>query len=47
MILYYAEAGEQIWDIAKRYGTDCAKITAENELSGSALTERAMLIIPK
>ncbi len=47
VILYYAEAGEQIWDIAKRYGTDCAKITAENELSGSALTERAMLIIPK
>ena len=47
VILYYAEKGENIWDIAKRYGTGCTKIAEENELSGETLAERMMLIIPK
>ena len=45
--MYYAEKGENIWDIAKRYGTGCTKIAEENELSGETLAERMMLIIPK
>ena len=47
VILYYAEPGEQLWDIAKRYGVDCAKIAAENELATETLAERTMLVIPK
>lgn len=47
VILYYAEPGEQLWDIAKRYGADWEKIAAENELSAEALPERTMLVIPK
>lgn len=46
VVFYYAEKGEDIWEIAKRYGTDCERIKAENELSGEVLCEKTMLIIP-
>lgn len=44
--LYYAENGESVWDIAKRYNTSVAAITAENELEQEQLTAPCMLLIP-
>ncbi|MDR0821920.1 MAG: DUF3794 domain-containing protein [Oscillospiraceae bacterium] len=44
--LYYAEDGESIWDIAKRYNTGAAAIISENDLSGGIVTDPTMLLIP-
>ena len=44
--LYYAEAGENIWDIAKRYNTSAEEIASENELEQEKLTAPVMLLIP-
>lgn len=44
--LYYAEKGEKIWDIAKKYNTSVAAVTAENELTEEQLTSPCMLLIP-
>ncbi len=44
--LYYAESGEAVWDIAKRYNTSVSAITAENELEQEQLTAPCMLLIP-
>lgn len=44
--LYYADKGEKIWDIAKRYNTSVAAVTAENELEEEQLTAASMLLIP-
>ena len=32
MIIYYAESGESVWDIAKRYRTDAELISEKNAL---------------
>ena len=45
LILCYAEKGEDVWDIAKRYRSRPADITAENDLDGSILPEDKMLLI--
>lgn len=45
MTLYYAEAGEKIWDIAKRYNTGCDCIMTDNSLSGDEITSPRMLLI--
>ncbi len=44
--LYYAKAGEDIWEIAKAFRTDYAAAVTENDLSGEKLTEDRMLVIP-
>lgn len=44
--LYFAESGEELWDIAKRYGASMLRIIEENELDGDALSEAKMLLIP-
>lgn len=44
--LYYAEAGENIWDIAKHYNTAVSAIIAENELENESVSEACMLLIP-
>ncbi len=44
--LYYAETGEKIWDIAKKYNTSVSAVTAENELTEEKLTAPCMLLIP-
>ena len=44
--LYYAGKGEKIWDIAKRYNTSVAAVTAENELETEQLSAPCMLLIP-
>jgi hypothetical protein len=44
--LYFGRAQEQIWEIAKRCHTSVEAIMEENELTGEALTENGMLLIP-
>lgn len=44
--LYYAQSGEEIWDIAKRYNTSVGAVSAENELETEQLSEPCMLLIP-
>ncbi len=44
--LYYAEKGEKIWDIAKRYNSAVSAVTAENELEEEQLSAPRMLLIP-
>jgi hypothetical protein len=46
LYLYYAEPGESIWSIAKRYNTSAAAIWEENAATDDMLGERAMLMIP-
>ncbi len=47
LTLYFAESGENIWDIAKRYRTDKKALCIENNLSDSSLSENMLLLIPK
>lgn len=46
LILYYADRGEQIWDISKRFCSRPADILSENELEDETLQEDLMLLIP-
>ena len=44
--IYFAEAGERIWDIAKRYGTDHKAIIESNSLESGILETKQPLLIP-
>lgn len=44
--IYYAGAGESMWDIAKRYHTAVDAVMTENELAADMLDEDKMLLIP-
>lgn len=44
--LYYAQTGERVWDIAKRFDTSMEAVMLENNLEAEALTETGMLLIP-
>jgi len=44
--LYYAEDGEDIWGIAKRYNTSAEAIITENDLEGDRVEIPSMLLIP-
>ncbi|MCL2019206.1 MAG: DUF3794 domain-containing protein [Oscillospiraceae bacterium] len=44
--LYYAEEGEDIWSIAKRYNTSADAIITENDLEGEGINIPCMLLIP-
>lgn len=46
LTVYYADAGEPLWDIAKRYGASVENIASINGLSGGELAQRTMLLIP-
>lgn len=46
LYLYYASEQEPVWEIAKRYNTSVNAIQAENQLEGSVLSGKAMLLIP-
>ena len=46
LILYYADKGESVWDISKRFRSRPADIAAENELDSDALDSGRMLLIP-
>ncbi|MDR2559679.1 MAG: DUF3794 domain-containing protein [Oscillospiraceae bacterium] len=44
--LYYAEDGEDIWGIAKRYNTSADAIITENDLESDRVEFPSMLLIP-
>ena len=44
--LYYAEDGEDVWGIAKRYNTSADAIITENDLEGDRVEHPCMLLIP-
>ncbi len=44
--LYYAETGEQPWEIAKRCRASLGAILEENEIDSEAVEEGCMLLIP-
>lgn len=46
LTLYFAEEGESIWEIAKRYKTDKNALCIENNLSEGRLDEKMLLLIP-
>ena len=43
---YYAESGESVWDIAKKYNTAASSVAAENELEQEIISAPCMLLIP-
>ena len=45
LILCYADKGDRVWDIAKRYASRPADIMAENELESDVLSEDRMIMI--
>ena len=45
LILYYADRGENLWDIAKKYHTSVEIIKRDNTLDNSIVTESKMLLI--
>ena len=46
LCLYFADAGEELWSIAREYRTSVASIRAENGLPGDLVENRGMLLIP-
>lgn len=46
LTIYYADAGESIWNIARNYCTSVDAIKLENDLSEDVLQKRGMLLIP-
>ena len=46
LCLYFAAAGESVWNIARTYRTSPDSIRSENGLSGETVENRGMLLIP-
>ena len=46
LTIYYANAGEKIWDIAKHYGTTMEKIQDENDIDFEVLDSDRAILIP-
>jgi hypothetical protein len=46
LILYYAEPGESIWQIARCCCTTEEAVRAENDLQGETVESAGMLLIP-
>ena len=44
--LYYAQTGEKIWDIAKKFNSSCDMIHLENNLDSEIVNTKSMLLIP-
>ncbi len=44
--LYFAEDGEDVWEIAKKYSTSLKAIIDENELVEDSVSKKGMLLIP-
>lgn len=44
--IYYAEAGEPLFDIARRYAVSPASVAAANNLAGEAVEQKTQLLIP-
>lgn len=46
LTVYYASAGENLWDIARKYCTSVESIRLENELEADQIEEHRMILIP-
>ena len=46
LVIYYADTGERLWDIARKYCTSVNAIKEENELSEDVVPARGMMMIP-
>lgn len=46
LILYFADKGETVWDIAKAYCTKESKLISENCLESTKLEQACMLLVP-
>ncbi len=46
LCIYYADNGESIWDISKKYNSSVKSIMEENGLDHDILPQRTMLLIP-
>lgn len=46
IVLYFADAGESVWDIARRYNSSVSEIKALNSVTEDMLTEAKKFIIP-
>lgn len=46
LTLYFADANEDVWDIAKKFSTDMNLIIAENNLTSQIIQNKTVLIVP-
>ncbi len=46
LTIYFADAGESVWNIAKKYNTSVYAVMEENSLEEWSLQKRSMLLIP-
>lgn len=46
LCLYFADAGESLWNIARDYRTSVASVQTENGIAGDVVENRGMLLIP-
>jgi hypothetical protein len=46
LCLYYADAGESVWNIAREYRTSVEAVRTENGISGAVVENQGMLMIP-
>ena len=46
LILYYADKGENVWDISKAFSAKPDDLIAENSLDGDTIESKMMLLIP-
>jgi LysM repeat protein len=47
VVLYFADQGEELWDIAKKFGSSIDKIQTDNELSDDVISQPAQLLITR
>lgn len=47
LTLYFADKGEKVWDIAKRYNTSVDAVMKENNCESDSVPDRLMLLIPR
>ncbi len=45
LIMYFADKGEEVWDIAKAYNTKQSLLKSENSLDGDIIPESCMLLL--
>ena len=47
LVVYYAEKGERLWDIARKYATSVSAIKTVNDLSRDVLENKQLLLISR